>query len=358
VPGPPRIPRAVADLRDHNLPPPQRSQPALPVQLPTAATPTPAHHIDTALPVPVRPSASPIATAPPAARPPRVAVTPDRPHAAPTRVAHPYPTRTRAPPAVTQDEDPHHAYHVATILPGAPIFYQPTPGPSHTAHAVLHPKTGVALEYRSLSSDPTTTVTWVCSFANEVGCLAQGVANRVQGTDTIFFIPFAAVPTDCTVTYGHIVCNYRPQKAEPERTRLTVGGNLITYPYHVSTNTSDLTTAKLVINSTISTSGARHMLIDVKNYYLGTPLDIYEYMRLAINTLPQEIIDQYALLNLVHNGFVYLESRKGMYGLPQAGILANQLLVKRLALFGYYPVTNTPQACGATNINPSCFLLL
>jgi hypothetical protein len=58
------------------------------------------------------------------------------------------------------------------------------------------------------------------------------------------------------------------------------------------------------------------MLINVKNYYLGTPLDIYEYMRLAINILPQEIVDQYGLLGLVHNGFMYLEIRKGMYGPP------------------------------------------
>jgi hypothetical protein len=117
----------------------------------------------------------------------------------------------------------------------------------------------------------------VRSFANELGHLAQGVSNRVQGTDTIFFVPFSAIPTDRTVTYGRLVCDYRPQKSEPERTRLTVGGNLITYPYDVSTDTSDLTTAKLVINSTISTPGARHMLIDIKNYYLGTPLDIYEH---------------------------------------------------------------------------------
>jgi hypothetical protein len=43
---------------------------------------------------------------------------------------------------------------------------------------------------------------------------------------------------------------------------------------------------------------------------------------------------------------VYLEIRKGMYGLPQAGILANQLIVKPLALFGYYPVTYTPGLWG------------
>jgi hypothetical protein len=38
------------------------------------------------------------------------------------------------------------------------------------------------------------------------------------------------------------------------------------------------------------------------------------------------------------NGWVYLEIRKGMYGLKQAGLLANQMLQKRLKPFGYYPV--------------------
>jgi hypothetical protein len=71
-------------------------------------------------------------------------------------------------------------------------------------------------------------------------------------------------------------------------------------------------------------------------------MDRYKYMRLAITTLPDKIIQQYKLLDLVHDGYVYVEIHRGMYGLPQAGIIANQLLVKRLTPFGYYPVTHTP----------------
>jgi hypothetical protein len=37
-----------------------------------------------------------------------------------------------------------------------------------------------------------------------------------------------------------------------------------------------------------------------------------------------------------------METRKGMYGLKQAGLLANQLLQKRLKPFGYYPARHTP----------------
>jgi hypothetical protein len=41
------------------------------------------------------------------------------------------------------------------------------------------------------------------------------------------------------------------------------------------------------------------------------------------------------------DGWVYIEIRKGVYVLKQAGLLANQLLKKRLAPFGYYPDRHT-----------------
>ena len=58
--------------------------------------------------------------------------------------------------------------------------------------------------------------------------------------------------------------------------------------------------------------------------------------------VPQEIIDKYKLLGLVDNGHIYIEIRKGMYRLPQTGILANKLLTKRLAPHGYYQCRHTP----------------
>jgi hypothetical protein len=185
---------------------------------------------------------------------------------------------------------------------------------------------------------------WTQSFANELGRLAQGVGDRVKGTNTMYFIRHDQVPLDRRkdVTYGRIVVDIRPQKAEKERTRLTVGGDRINYLGKTSTETSDLTTSKLLINSTISTPGARYAVIDVKNYYLGTKLTRYEYMRLPINILPDEIVQQYELLDLVHNGYVYVEIQGGMYGLPQAGLLANQLLTKRLEKFGYAPTIHIP----------------
>jgi hypothetical protein len=48
-------------------------------------------------------------------------------------------------------------------------------------------------------------------------------------------------------------------------------------------------------------------------------------------------MDKYNLHQLVHNCNVIAELRKGMYGLLQAGILAYDLLVQRLAIGGYHP---------------------
>jgi hypothetical protein len=64
-------------------------------------------------------------------------------------------------------------------------------------------------------------------------------------------------------------------------------------------------------------------------------------MVINLSSPPQEIIDEFGLLELAHDGCVYIEIHKGKYGLPQAGILANELLQRRLALDGYRPTKHT-----------------
>jgi hypothetical protein len=99
----------------------------------------------------------------------------------------------------------------------------------------------------------------------------------------------------------------------------------------------DITTFKILINSTLSTADAAMMMMDIKKYYLGTPLPRFEYMKMLLSRFPEEIVNKYNLNALAVDGWVYIEIRKGMYGLKQAGLLANQLLKTRLAPFGYYP---------------------
>ena len=129
------------------------------------------------------------------------------------------------------------------------------------------------------------------------------------------------------MTYGRIVVNYRPKKSDPNRVRLTVGSDCINYPGNYSTPTADMLKVILILNSAISTKGAKFMSIDIKNFYLNKPMSRYEYMHLKIAELPQDFIDEYKLHHKTTNdGYVFLEIHKGVYGLPQAGILAQKLL--------------------------------
>jgi hypothetical protein len=54
------------------------------------------------------------------------------------------------------------------------------------------------------------------------------------------------IPHDRTVTYTRIVVDYRPHKKDPNRVHITVGGNLITYPGELTTQTKDLIMTKIL----------------------------------------------------------------------------------------------------------------
>jgi hypothetical protein len=211
----------------------------------------------------------------------------------------------------------------------------------HHANAVIHPVTGKEKEYSALMKDPRLQPLWTRGLGNKCGRLFQG-SREIPGTDTCFFIDLKNIPKDRNITYGKIVCDYKPNKKENKPVRLTVGGDRLDYSGDVATSMADITTFKILINSTLSTKDASMMMMDIKNYYLGTPLPWCEYMKMQLSRFPEEIIQKYNLNALAVNGWVHIEIRKGMYGLNQAGLLAKQLLQTRVAQFGYYPVQHTP----------------
>jgi hypothetical protein len=90
--------------------------------------------------------------------------------------------------------------------------------------------------------------------------------------------------------------------------------------------------------------GAKFLVIDIKKIYLNTPLGRFEYMVINLSSLPQKTIDKYNLMELAQDRKVYIEIQKCMYGLPQAGILANKLLQRNLAKDGYQPTQHTHMA--------------
>ena len=121
-----------------------------------------------------------------------------------------------------------------------------------------------------------------------------------------------------------------------------MGGNSIVYSGDFSTLLKDITKDNIIINRNNYTPGERYMCCDIKDFYLVTPLIIYEYKKIPIDILTEDIIMEYNLMNLDHNGYIYCEIWKGMYGLLQAGILVNQKLVQLLEPKGYTQCKHTP----------------
>ncbi len=87
---------------------------------------------------------------------------------------------------------------------------------------------------------------------------------------------------------------------------------------------------------------ARYMCLDIKNFHLTAMLKYFEYMRIPLSYFPVWTVEQYNLNKHAYNGYVYIEMRRAVWGLPQAGILANKRLGRKLAPFGYSECVNTP----------------
>jgi hypothetical protein len=220
------------------------------------------------------------------------------------------------------------------------------------ALAVLDPNTGKLLEHPQLRKDPRYKRVWDRSYANKLGRLCQGVGTGdkadgkwVAGTNTFHLIAYADIPhqKQKQIIYTKVVCEVREGKDDENRTRITVEGNLICYPGNAGTNTASLELIKLMLNSVISRKGARFACIDIKKFYLDTPMEDPEYVRIKITDIPEEFILEYGLAGKDDiNGWIYFEICRGCYGLPQAGILANNLLREQLEEEGYFEAHSTP----------------
>jgi hypothetical protein len=209
----------------------------------------------------------------------------------------------------------------------------------HQAMAVMDADMGKLLNYRQLTRSTKYREAWSLSSANECGRLANGIGGRIQNpTNTIEFIFQHDIPTEQMkdATYGQFMCTVRPEKAEPNRTGFTVGGDRINYPGTVATPTAEMLVAKMLFNGVISTKDARFMTMDISNFYLMTPLHCPEFIQMKLSDIPDEVIEEYKLREkATKNGSIYIKAKQGMYGLPQSGLLANKLLEKHLNKHGY-----------------------
>ncbi len=140
---------------------------------------------------------------------------------------------------------------------------------------------------------------------------------------------------------------------------MVAGGDWVHYPGNVGTPTANLLTVKILINSIISTAGAKFMTMDIKDFYLNTPMARYEYMQLRIADMLDDVIEHYNLRdNATPDGYIYCEIQKGVYGLPQASIIAQQLLKECLQKHGYHQSQETTPGLWKHGTHPISFSLV
>jgi hypothetical protein len=179
------------------------------------------------------------------------------------------------------------SYTIPTKLGNSSNRFQHNINIEEVFNSVIHPITKeIITKYTKLMGDPALKGLWLPAMSKELHHLAQGKEGVTVGASTIFYLTHdeirRRIPKDCTVTYARIVINHCPQKDDPNQVHITVGSNLINYPYKLTTRTANMVSAKIMWNSVISTPGAKFGGKDIKNMYLKTPLNWYKYMQMPL----------------------------------------------------------------------------
>ena len=158
---------------------------------------------------------------------------------------------------------------------------------------MVHPITGKTISsYKRLMKEPATAEVWQTAFGKEFGGMAQGDNKTGQkGTNAMFVMNHNNITKILKAgkkfTYANLVVDHRPQKEDPNRIRITAGGNLIDSTGELSVPTANIDMAKLHWNSVVSTALAKYMRIDIKSFYLSAALEYYEYMKNPYALFPQ-----------------------------------------------------------------------
>ncbi|RYH10029.1 hypothetical protein EON65_39740 [archaeon] len=101
----------------------------------------------------------------------------------------------------------------------------------------------------------------------------------------------------------------------------TVRDDRIDYPGRISANAAEQGMIKLLLNVAVS-EDAHWMIVDITDFYLGTPLPRKECRRIRLDQIPANTLRKYDVAKLAaESQSVMVEINKGMYGLPQAGKL-------------------------------------
>jgi hypothetical protein len=150
---------------------------------------------------------------------------------------------------------------------------------------------GTDIDYKKSHAGPHATY-WANADGEEI--------ERLFTTGTIRPIVFQDIPTDRVVTYVYPVCVEKRNEdgSLNFRTRLTIGGDRIQYPYDKTAVTAEMEALKILLNCMIS-ENASWSTIDLTDFYLGTDLPHPEFIRIPLHLIPANVIEFYNLYPFV-----------------------------------------------------------
>ncbi len=90
------------------------------------------------------------------------------------------------------------------------------------------------------------------------------------------------------------------------RIRGTAGGGRINYDGPTKANTAALSTIKILLQSVVS-DNAQFMTLDIKDFYLMTPLPRPEYTHVPLRFLSPLILDKHTLHTFIHNNSILMD---------------------------------------------------
>jgi hypothetical protein len=191
------------------------------------------------------------------------------------------------------------------------------------------------LDYRLLIKGPDK-VLWEAEQSKEF-------IRLVETTASMRFCAHSKKPDKYRVKYYKPVCSrkFAINGSPILRVRGTVADTHSCYDGPTYAATASSTTVNLLLNSTVS-DDAEWMTADIVDYYLGTPMLTMEYMLIPLRYIPRSTQERYKLTQMDQSGTAMVEISKGMYGLAQAGRLAQDRLILHLAKHGYSQCTRTP----------------
>ena len=129
-----------------------------------------------------------------------------------------------------------------------------------------------------LCRHPQYSKKWDWYFANKIGrlCLAVGrneySQHCIKGTKIFFVIHFQDIPKTRIneLCYTSVLCQERPGKIDPNRTRIIICGTNVHYPGNVRTKIASLEILKIIIKSVVSRAAETFVAFEISNFDLDT----------------------------------------------------------------------------------------